>query len=630
MLESLRNAGKTWVAKLLLLLLAGSFGVWGIQDIFGGFNATALVTVGDQEISGDQYTTTYRQTLQQLAQQSGQALTAEDARKAGLDRSILNNLIQSAAIDAQIENLKLNISHDLIVEETQKLPAFQNSAGQFDRERFTRALQQQGMNEQMFLASEARNRSRAALTSAVDRGITVPNTLTEALYRYQNEQRDAKYFTISASEADITPPTDDELKKQYEATPAVYTAPEYRSIAVMKVEPSDIAARISITPEDITAGYAKYKADYFTPEKRTILQISFPSLEEAKKAKERIAAGTDFVAIARERGATDTDITFADKTRADFLDATIADAAFKLKQDEVSEPVSGSLVTALLRATKIAPEKQATLDEIKGELTKRLQAERAVDEVQAVFESVENARNSQTKFEDIAKEQNIPLIIVPAVSAAGKDPADKEVDIPDKPEVLKAAFESDVGVENEAITPRDSYFWYEVREVIPSALRPFEAVKEQVKSDVIAREIRENLTDRATKLVDKLKVGRNLDALATEAKSTVKTAQGLKRNEASADFDVPAITSLYSVPENSFAWSMEGDGKAARVMQSLPVLATPFDIKSESAKKLVASLNADQSKDIMTTYLSALQNQIGVSINNTLWQQISGTAPASP
>jgi peptidyl-prolyl cis-trans isomerase D len=630
MLESLRNAGKTWVAKLLLLLLAGSFGVWGIQDIFGGFRSKALVTIGSQEISADQYTTTYRQTLQQLAQQSGQALTAEDARKAGLDRSILNNLIQSAVIDAQIENLKLNISHDLIVEETQKLPAFQNSAGQFDRERFTRALQQQGMNEQMFLASEARNRSRAALTSAVDRGITVPNTLTEALYRYQNEQRDAKYFTITASDADVTQPTDDELNKQYEATPAAYTAPEYRSIAVMKVEPSDIAARISITPEDVTAGYAKYKANYFTPEKRTILQISFPSLDEAKKAKERIAAGTDFVAIAKERGATDTDITFADKTRADFLDATIADAAFKLKQDEVSEPVSGSLVTALLKATKIAPEKQATLDEIRDELTKRLQAERAVDEVQAVFEAVENARNSQTKFEEIAKEQNIPLIIVPAISATGKDPADKEVDIPDKPEVLKAAFESDVGVENEAITPRDSYFWYEVREVIPSALRPFETVKEQVKSDVIARKIRENLTDRATKLVDKLKVGGNLDALATEAKSTVKTAQDLKRNEASADFDVPAITSLYSVPENSFAWSMEGDGKAARVMQSLPVLATPFDTKSESAKKLVASLNADQSKDIMTTYLSALQNQIGVSINNTLWQQISGTAPASP
>jgi peptidyl-prolyl cis-trans isomerase D len=37
MLEMFRNAGKSWVAKILLVLLAGSFGVWGIQDIFGGF-----------------------------------------------------------------------------------------------------------------------------------------------------------------------------------------------------------------------------------------------------------------------------------------------------------------------------------------------------------------------------------------------------------------------------------------------------------------------------------------------------------------------------------------------------------------------------------------------------------------
>ena len=108
--EMFRNAGKSWVAKILLMLLAGSFGVWGIQDIFGGFNATALATVGDQEISSQQYSNSYRQAMQNLAQQTGQNLTAEDARSMGIDRSILNNLIQSAAIDAQAANLKLSIS----------------------------------------------------------------------------------------------------------------------------------------------------------------------------------------------------------------------------------------------------------------------------------------------------------------------------------------------------------------------------------------------------------------------------------------------------------------------------------------------------------------------------------------
>ena len=480
------------------------------------------------------------------------------------------------------------------------------------------------------MASESRNRARNAITGAVDRGFTPPKTLVEALYRYRSEQRDARYFTIAASAADVTAPTDEELKKQYEATPAAYTAPEYRGIAVMKVEPADMAPKIAISAEELTKGYEKYKLDYFTPEKRTILQVSFPTIDDAKKVKERIAAGEDFLAIAKERGATDADITFADKSKAEFLDKTIAEAAFKLKQDEVSEPVSVSLVTALLKATKITPEKQATLEEVKTVLTKRLQDERALDEIQSIYDAVEDARAAQTKFEDIAKAQEIPILIIPAVSAAGLDPAGKEVAVPGKQELLKASFASDVGVENDALTPQDSFFWYEVREVIPSALKPFDAVKKQVTSDVTARKIRELLTERATALVKSLDGGAKLEQLATEAKAEIKTARGLKRNEADPDFDIPAVTALFSVPENEFAWSLEGDGKTAKIMQSQAVLAVPFDSQSPAGKELAKTLKDETSNDLLTTYLTALQEQIGVSINETLWRQVSGASQTNP
>ena len=629
MLQSLRNAGKSWVAKILLVMLAGSFAVWGIQDIFGGFRSTALATVGDQEISNQQYSDSFRQALQNLAQQSGQNLSAEDARKMGIDRTILNNLVQSATIDAQASNLKLSISKEMIAEEAKANPIFQNK-GNFDPQLFARLLQQNGLNEEMFVASESRNRARNAITGAVDRGFTPPKTLVEALYRYRSEQRDARYFTIAASAADVAAPNDEELKKQYEATPAAYTAPEYRGIAVMKVEPADMAPKIAISAEELTKGYEKYKLDYFTPEKRTILQVSFPTIDDAKKVKERIAAGEDFLAIAKERGATDADITFADKSKAEFLDKTIAEAAFKLKQDEVSEPVSGSLVTALLKATKITPEKQATLEEVKTVLTKRLQDERALDEIQSIYDAVEDARAAQTKFEDIAKAQEIPILIIPAVSAAGLDPAGKEVAVPGKQELLKASFASDVGVENDALTPQDSFFWYEVREVIPSALKPFDAVKKQVTSDVTARKIRELLTERATALVKSLDGGAKLEQLATEAKAEIKTARGLKRNEADPDFDIPAVTALFSVPENEFAWSLEGDGKTAKIMQSQAVLAVPFDSQSPAGKELAKTLKDETSNDLLTTYLTALQEQIGVSINETLWRQVSGTSQTNP
>jgi peptidyl-prolyl cis-trans isomerase D len=630
MLESLRNAGKTWVAKLLLLLLAGSFGVWGIQDIFGGVQSSALATVGDQSISSQDYTNTYRRALQNLAQQSGQNVTAEDAHKMGFDKTVLDNMLQNAAIDAQAGNLKLSISPRQIVDEAASNPNFHDAAGKFDPKLLTRALEQNGMNEQIFIANEGRNKARIAITNAIDRGIKPPNTLVEAMSLYQTQQRDAKYFTIAAAEADVAAPTDDQLKKQYEATPVAYTAPEYRSIAIMNVEPADIAAKIVITPDELAQGYEKNKLDFFTPEKRTVLQIAFPNADEAKKAKERIAAGTDFMAIAKERGATDADITFADKAKVDFLDKTIAEAAFGLKEGSVSDVVSGGLVTALLMAKKVTPEKQATLDDVKDELTKRLQTDKAQEEIQAIYEAVEDGRAAQTKFEDIAKAQSIPFVLIPAVSAAGLDPDGKDVDIPDKQDVLKSAFESDVGVENNALTPKDGYFWYEVREVTPSKLKPLDVVKDQVKGDVVASKIRTLLSDRATKLVARLKSGATLEGLATEAKSTVKTAQGMRRNETAAEFDIPAVTALFSVPENGFAWTLEGDGKSAKIMQSQPVLSTPFDISSPTSKELVKKLAAAESKDILSTYLKSLQGQIGVTINDTLWQQVSGPSPTTP
>jgi len=169
-----------------------------------------------------------------------------------------------------------------------------------------------------------------------------------------------------------------------------------------------------------------------------------------------------------------------------------------------------------------------------------------------------------------------------------------------------------------------------VREVIPSALKPFDTVKEQLTNDVTARKVRELLTERAAGLVKKLDDGATIDQLATESSAEIKTAQGLKRNEAYPEFDVPAVTALFSVPESKFAWSLEGDGKAARIMQSQPVMSEPFDSNSVQAKELAQSVTEAASKDLLTAYLAALQGEIGVSINNALWQQVSGSPNAAP
>lgn len=624
MMESMRNAAKGWAAKILIGLLAISFGVWGIADVFTGSRTGALATVGEQEIAPEQFNNAFRDYLQNYARQTGRGITPEEARALGIDRAILDNLLQQAALDHQAKRLNLGVSDTYLAHEVMLNPGFQDAAGKFDAQRFKVILDQNGYTEQAFFADERQRLLRQALTATASADVPVNLGLLEAQHRFQNEQRDARYFVVSTQDSEVAAPTEDEIKKEYEANPAAYTAPEYRVIATMKVEPADIASKVSLTDEDIAAGFERYKGDYFTPETRTILQISFPTLEEAEAAQQKLAAGTDFMELARERGFSEQDVTFANKAKTDFIDQAIADAAFGLAQGQVSEPVKGTLATVLLKAETITPETQSSLEQVRAELTERLKLERAGEEIQAIYDAVEDARAAQTPFEEIAATAGIPFQLVPAVDAQGNGKDGKPVPAPHAAELIDAAFTSDVGVENDAISLDNGYVWYEVREVIPSALRPFEEVKDQARAAVIAGKLRALAEDKAKALVERAKSGVKLEELAAETGAELKTTQGLRRTDRNDSFGPAAIAALFAVPDDGFAFALEPDGRSARVMQSQPVMLPPFVAASAEAKQIGDRLKGQLEDNVLAAYVQAVEKQAGVAVNEAAWRNISG------
>jgi peptidyl-prolyl cis-trans isomerase D len=625
MLDVFRRAAKGWTAKILMGLLVVSFGVWGIADVFRGFTAGTLATVGSQQISVDEAQRLYQQRLRFYSEQSGKAITPEEARRLGLDRLVLSELLRDAALDSQASQMKLAIADPQIAEQIRSNPAFFNSQGRFDPELFRQVLDRNGLNEALYVAALRRDFLRSAIVGTAEDDVALPKTLVEAIYKERNEQRDARYFTVRPTEQDIPKPSDQDLKKFYEDNRQTYTAPEYRSLAMMSVEPKDIAAKIEISDADIASAYDAHKADYFTPETRTILQMTFPTVDEARKAKDRLAKGEDFLAIAKERGMTEEDATLPARTKDSIPDPKLAEAAFALKEGEVSDPVEGRLAISLLKVTKITAEKQASLDEVRDQLKSRLQLDKAHDEIENTYSSVEDARAAQENFEAIAKRADLPFVLIPATDAGGLDKSGNNVDMPFKQQVLQQAFASDVGVENDALTtPSDGYVWYEVREVTPAALKPFDTVKTQVHADWTSRKTREVALEKARGLVERARNGVTLDALAQENGAEIKTVQGLKRNETNNDFDAGAVSALFSVPEGGFASAPDSDGKAAKVMQSQAVLLPPFDPASAEAKAISKSIGQSAGSEMLAQYVSELQKNLGVSVDEKLWSQVTG------
>ena len=639
MLESMRNLAKTFLAKVLLALLVVAFGVWGVSGIAGsafdsalsltGWGPKDLAQVGSVTINGDEYTKNLQRQIKSISAQSGQSLTMEDARKFGLDKQVLDNMISQAAVGTTARKLKLAVAKQVIDNEIVSTKSFQDTTGKFDQIAFQRALDNAGMTIPGYYAMQTQMHSDAAILDAASGGMPLPAALGTALGQYAGETRDVKYFDVTATEADITKPTDADIDAQYKKTPEAYTAPEYRSAAVLSVDAATLAARQTAAPEEVQAAYDRDKASFATPESRDIVELTFQSLDAAKKARDRIQGGEDIIKVAAEMGFKEDEVSLKGKVKGDFLDPKIAEAAFSTPEGQVSEPVQGKLATALLKPLKVVPAKEPTLEDVKDKVTAAVQHTKAKEQLQKIYEQVEDARGQSMKFEDIAKRAGIALTAVPAVSAVGQDQSGKDVDLPSKPEVLKAIFSSEVGNDNnDALGNGEGYVWYDVRSVIPSALKPLDQVKDQVTKDIVTQRLRVAALDKGKKLAEAIKGGKSIEAVAQENSSTVKTATGLKRNQQSDEFDGAALNAAFSVPEQAATYAPGGDGKSVRVMQVAKVALPAVMATSPELEKLKKQMQTALGNDMQQGLVVALKKSAGVKINDALWKlDTGGEAP---
>src|SRR5260370_39362872 len=90
MLRGLRKASSNWLGRavmgVVLGLIAVSFAIWGIGDIFRGFGRSTVAKVGSTEITIDQFRQIYNDRLQQLSRQVGRPITPDQARALRLEQ----------------------------------------------------------------------------------------------------------------------------------------------------------------------------------------------------------------------------------------------------------------------------------------------------------------------------------------------------------------------------------------------------------------------------------------------------------------------------------------------------------------------------------------------------------------
>ena len=453
MLRGIHKASANWLGRVvmgvLLGLIAISFGIWGIGDIFRGFGQSTVAKVGSTEIRVETFRQTYQDRLQQLSRQMGRPVTPEQARLAGIDRQMLAQVIAETVLDERARALKLGITEQEVARRVMDDQSFRGINGQFDRTKFEYLIRQIGFTEQRFLAEQRRNLLRQQLVGTVSGEMAVPKTALDALNRFRNEQRTIDYVMLDRAQAgDVAEPSAEVLAKYFEERKVLFRSPEYRKVLLLALTPAEIASAIEISDADLKKGYEERKARYRDAPSGAICSRScFRSIEEAKAAADKIAKGTTFAALAAERGLKDADTDLGTLTKSAMVDRAVADAAFELKQGEVSAPVEGRFGIVLVQADKIEPASTKPFEEVAAELKQEMAAERAKSELLTVHDKVEDERLGGAPLADLAKKLNLQTRTIEAIDRAGRDRDGKPVaDLPQGVDLIGAAFRADSGL----------------------------------------------------------------------------------------------------------------------------------------------------------------------------------------
>jgi peptidyl-prolyl cis-trans isomerase D len=630
MLRGLRKASENWLGKLVMatvvFVLVGAFAIWGIGDIFRGFGLSTVAKVGGTEITIDQFRNIYNERLQQVTRRVGRLITSEQARAFGFDRQLLGEMMSNAALEERARQMRLGISDAELGRLIREDPAFRGISGQFDQQRFEQTVQAMGYTEPRFIAERRRDLLRSQLAASLAGGITTPKAASEAVNRYQNEERSIDFVRIDRSKAgNIPQPTPEELSKYFNDHKVLFRAPEYRKVLVLSLTPEEMAKSVEVSDADAQKSYDARREAFTVPEKRNVQQIVFQNADDARKASDRIAGGTSFDAIATERGLKPQDIDLGQVTKSGMLDPAIAAAAFALKPNQVSAPVQGRFGTVLLRVTKIEPEKLRPFAEVKSEIKQELALSRVRADIADLHDKVEDERAAGSRLDEIGQKLKLPVRTLNAVDRSGRGPDGKSVaDFPGAQDVLNGAFASGVDVENDPVqVSGNGYVWYNVVSVDPSRDRTLDEVKDRVTASWRDNAITERVRAKATEIADKLKSGTSFKDVAAANGLKIENAKGLKRKGSEA---MPAgvIEAVFRTPKDGIGSSTGKDSTEYVVFRVTGVTVPAFDPNAADAKRISDTLKNAISEELLGQYVVRLETDLGVSVNEAAVNQAIG------
>ena len=623
MLQSMRHATKSWAARGVIIILALSFGAFGINDVFTGGSRSAVATVGDVDVPTVLFDRQFQRALQRERERSGRPdLTREEAHRAGLTGQVLNLLVREYLLDAEASTLGLRAADGSVREELESAPAFSNEQGAFDPELYDLTLERNNMTRAEYEDLIRVDLLRDQLVATIGSERKVPESLVASLHRYRAEERSAALALVPARGMTGLPEPDGAaIAAYYDENTASFMAPERRSAVFVQLTAEDMVSEIELSDDDVYAEYEARIDEFELPERRAVVQVTAQDEALIRDGAEALAEGRNFDTVAAELEQRGASVVSIPAFEAGGPMKNARDAVFGLSAGSVSDPIRTSFGWHLFKVDEVVPARRQGFEEVRQALHDEMALDLAGAGLFRLSTVLEDELGGGASLEQAAAVVGVEAKHVDGVIRSGLDRSGAPAlsDLGERETILDLVFETAEGRESHLTElANGSYLILRVDEVALPAPRPLEDVRVEVRAALLRKAEKEAAERVASALADRVRAGEELGPAARDAGLAVTTLDNVRRDgrNAGPDASYTLILDLFAAEEGSrepiVAATAEGWGVA--------VLTGVSDAGADAAGSERDRIRDDLARawrdDLSNAYRAALYSRHEISVND--------------
>ena len=550
MLDRMRRH-KGWL-KWSLALVVLTFVVFYIPDFLtrntGAAPSEVLAEVEGEPITVGAFSRRYNAQVNAYRNAYGGQINDQLIKQLGIDRQILNQLVDEEAMVAESRKQGITVSDVEIRERILALPGFQENGKFVGEQRYRQILQFQNppMSTADFERSLRRGLQIEKLRNALTGWMSVSDSEVAAEFRKRNEKvkLDVVPVTAEAFKSQVVA-SDAEIAAAFEKSKELYRVGEKRKIKYALLNVDQVRQTITVPETEVAAFYQQNLSQYQSPAQLRASHILFKTEgkdENAVKAKaEEVlklakAPGADFAALAKKYSEDESnnsnggDLDYFGRGR---MVAEFEQAAFAMKNGETSDLVKTAFGFHIIKMVDNKPETTRPLAEVRSEIEDQLKWQKAQAEAEKIAKSLEATMKTPADVDRIAKERNMQvtetglILLAEPIQGVGS-----------QPELSGRLF----GMKEGDVTPamRVSTGW--VFATVTGRQDPYipklDEVKTKVADDVKQNKAVEMAKQRAASIATELKGAKDFAAAVKRAGLEIKPTELVARGSAIPDLGI--------------------------------------------------------------------------------------------